>query len=328
MLRGRYPLVTTAPLLQVLLCSSGFWVSTAGAQQESARRNTYEGSRVELRYRAELGCPDEVRLSSEVHAILERDVFAATDVTHRLDVIVTSNPVRAVITLSDADDGEVLGTRILEAEGTCESALLPLALVAAMLVDLSRDEMVLHVPLQPHRQEAQTVELGLSVGGGVQLALGPTPQGVGLISGSLVPWSWLSVYAELLVAPYASVRHDEVGVELTAVAGTLGVCPRLALADAHALEACAELGAGGVWGSGRDLDIGATSVVPWVFAGGAIRARFTIAAPWFVTLVVRVGGTIVRPAFYYRDEGLDITSFLASEVDAMAAALLGLRIFP
>lgn len=261
-------------------------------------------------------------------AILERDAFDAGEPTHRLDVVVTSDPTRALITLHRVGREEPLGTRTLEGQGSCAAMLPSLSLVTAMLVDLSRRDAILHMPAEaPAEDHHAPFEFGLAVGAGAQLALGPTPQALGFVSVSFVPWPWLAVYTEVLMAPYADVPLDAVRIELTGVAGVLGICPRLAFEGGHALEACAEVGAGSVAGSGRNLDFETTALVPWVFAGGAIRARLMFASPWFLTLVARVGGTIVRPAFYYRDEAY-ITMYQASELDAVAGVLLGLRLFP
>jgi len=310
------------------LATHGLSLATLGISTAHAQDRV----EVALAYSAPGACPDRESVADAVEALLERPVFSE-DGTHLIRVEVVATPASASITLVRRDGAVVLGTRSLAAEGDCASLAAPLSLVLALLVDLSAQDIRLHLPA-PARTAPQEVparsgtEVSLALGGGVELGLGRVPTAVVTMGLGVAPLPFIALSFELAAQPFAEFRAELEGttsVAVSALSLVTDLCGRVASAEGHALDLCGSVGVGGVLGRGQGFDVVREALVGWVVVGGAVRARIALNRSWFMGTTVHVGANVLAPSFAFRDAGQVVPLSAAASIEASASLIAGVR---
>jgi hypothetical protein len=249
------------------------------------------------------------------------------DGTHVIRVELTASPTRATITLSRREDDVVLGTRTLETEDVCGSLAAPLSLVLALLVDLSAEDVHLHVPAPIERRAPAGTEVALTLGGGVELGLGARLTALTALGVSVAPLPFLVLAFEVAVQPFAEFG-DTPSVTVSALRLITDLCGRLRSEEGHALDICGSTSLGGVLGRGRGVAVAHEALVGWVVLGGAVHARLAIDRTWSLGTILRVGANVLAPSFHVRTDEAVVPLSTAEPLEASASLIVGARWWP
>jgi hypothetical protein len=226
-------------------------------------------------------CIDGATLASRVEARLDRRVFVPTDgdvrVMGRITAAHTGDGFFATLTLEAG--GHRIGTRELSsARAACAALEESLALMLALLVDVTRDEIQLNLPDESASTEASTHEPWRG-GARILASIG---------SGTLPDVAWV-FHIQAWIAPPGpfsieigashSLEATRSVMRALAIAAAvrradLGLCLDARPYDWLAVGACARGEAGLLSAAGHGFDEEKSTEMPWFAVGVGGRARF------------------------------------------------------
>lgn len=249
------------------------------------------------------GCIDRARLAAQVAAILDRDAFAdEAPVRLRVRLEAVADRWRAALTLLDAR-GEVRGVRQLTRPGaSCAVLDGPLAIVAALLVDVARTRVDLHLPEPaPARAEPER-SWQVAARASALSSFDLLPEwsfGVALRAEVRSPSGWPVVVA-LSLWPSGRTPGDGRGAEMTAFGGALGTCAPLFVEPRWQLRPCAAVELGGVRAVGRGAPTTRESLDFLASARLTAELEVRVVGPLVLSAAAGVVGLIVPPTYVFQ----------------------------
>jgi hypothetical protein len=275
--------------LGALACLVIALATSGGHAQEDARVS------VVLRWDVEgTGCPSAEAVQRAVERLLARPVFVTDG--GRGDVEVDARLERdggeLVLLLALRDATGEIGTRAVRGTGSCAQITEAAPLVLALLVDLRRSEVVLHVepepappeviptpaapPPEPPVARVATWGVELAVGVSGELALLPTPTVSARARATLRPPGWPALALRGAVV-FPSTTEGERRARFAAALIGLTACPDLVGDATVRLAACGGVELGALEATGVDLDVVRTQTVPLAQLVAGLELR---ASPW------------------------------------------------
>jgi len=251
------------------------------------------------------GCPSAGWLQHAVEAVLARPVFGApgaADVrlSGRLEPAPPPHAWRAVLSMRDPS-GRRLGVReIIADEPDCAALGGAVALVLAMMVDLSAEEAELYLAGTAPESAVPwnvSVELSASSAHGLvgDVAFGPR------LGFGFEPPAPLRLLVDLSVIPASTVESDGGGALFSAGLAGLHLCARLWSGDRLRSGLCGGVQGGWVYAEGRGLDTAASATR--ALAQVAVRAELLVRlyGPLWGQLIVDGSVPVIRHDFYFLD---------------------------
>ncbi len=272
------------------------------------------------------GCIAATDLEGAVEERLRRRVFAA-----RADVVVEGRVERTEGTWTArlemrTERGEPIGTREIRSEAeSCSGLDESLALVVALMIDVSEERIRLRIPVR--RERTRGWHLQTEVGGAT--ALGWLPGfALGLRIGLSVdpPWGW-PVLVDGVAWADERVSDAQGGADLEGRQAAVAVCPPIVRGRRLGVAACVGGGAAAIRATGYDFldnDDGA-AVLAFVSAG--LRGSFRLAGPLMMEAGVAGTAPLVRHRFFYEDPaGVQRVLYRMHAVAGIATLGLGVAI--
>jgi hypothetical protein len=275
------------------------------------------------RVRLDMGdspCIDSASLGALVNRVLGRDAITPGAPDFVIDLSIDHEALRARILLRDIH-GRQVGARTLELEsGSCADLTRPLPFIIGMLLDLHVSDAVLHVP--PETSEPVVAppsgRLGFALGVGALTGYG-TDAMFGASFSSQLQFAPFLLRLDLESAPYAELRWDARGTNLSLLGARLGVGSRLEIGSA-AIEIQVHLSGSLLRAEGHGFT---ENLERWgTIVATGLRVGFTVDLDpsWFLGIDLAGDVRIVRQTFVFMNA--DGTSS-----EAFSTAPIGLSTF-
>jgi hypothetical protein len=299
------------PMLAIVLLEALAWPSAVRAAED------HESAPVAFRWKRAPGaetCPDREAIMRGVRARLGRRVFVAepaAQVTIRGEIRRTEEGWQARLVLDDRD-GTRVGSRTIDSDRrSCASLEDTIALVLALMVDVAKRHIRLHVPeldrpSEPRPRPAASSTWGahLSLAGSFSAGLLPgVSYGPVLRIGVATPGGWSLAASARGLAGSQARRQEGGGARLFSWTAGIGVCPPPLAAGPLRLRACAGAEAGQIHARGFDLPRTEEVARPFALAAGGLHLAWPLPALWELGLSLEALVPWWRDRFAVRGEG-------------------------